>query len=195
MAGVMHCTRLVRQLAREGRVDQAQFACALHPVFVLDPESVETVYGDAECLGSALAVLRDQLGGGSAERDLEATRYAATLLHLERKLRRRDDVIATLREGLESASRQLDHFEPTHENVVAHLADLYGRTISTLKPRIMVQGESHFLEKTATANRIRALLLAGIRSAVLWRQCGGTRLKLILGRGKLVEAANQAEPS
>lgn len=194
MAGVMHCTRLVRQLAREGRIDPAQFACALHPVFVLEPESVEAVYGDAECRGSALAALRDQLGGGSAERDLEATRYAATLLHLERKLRRRDDVITTLREGLESASRQLDHFEPTHENVVAHLADLYGRTISTLKPRIMVQGESHILENTATANRIRALLLAGIRSAVLWRQCGGTRLKLILGRRKMIEAANSADP-
>lgn len=190
----MHCTQLVRQLAREGRIDPSQFACALHPVFALEPDSVEAVYGSPECRSSALAVLRNQLGGGSAERDLEATRYAATLLHLERKLRRQEAVVATLREGLEAASRQLEHFEPTHENVVAHLADLYGRTISNLKPRIMVQGDSHLLENTAIANRIRALLLAGIRSAVLWRQCGGTRLKLILGRNRLIEAANSADP-
>lgn len=194
LAGVMHCTRLVRQLAHEGRVDESQFACALRPVFALDPASIEEVYGGPECRNSALGMLRNQLGAGDGERDLEATRYAATLLHLERKLMRRDDVINTLREGLEAARGQLAHFPATHENVVARLADLYGQTVSTLKPKIMVRGEAHLLQNPTTANRVRALLLAGMRSAVLWRQCGGSRLRLILGRSRLLEAANRADP-
>ncbi len=193
LSGLMQCCRLVRELAREGRVDEAQFACALHPVFVIEAAGVDEVYGGADCRRAALSTLRSQLGAGDGTRDLEATRYAATLLHLERKLMRRSDLVDTLREGLEAACRQRDHFSATHDNVVARLADLYGETLSTLKPKVMVRGESRFLENPATANRVRALLLSGIRSAVLWRQCGGTRLRLILGRSRLLAAAQQAE--
>lgn len=189
LAGVMHCTWLVRQLAHRGSIDEAQLAFALGPLFELDPESVEAVYGEPECRHRALSVLRCQLGAGTVARDIETTRYTATLMHLERKLARRRDLLHTLRAGLEAAREQLQHFPLTHDNTVARLADLYGRTVSTLRPRVMVQGEARFLEAPDTANRVRALLLAGIRSTVLWRQSGGSRVRLILGRRRLVEAA------
>ena len=46
----------------------------------------------------------------------------------------------------------------------------------------MVSGEPHHLSDPKNANKIRALLLAGMRSAVLWRQLGGNRLQLLLAR-------------
>lgn len=189
LAGLLHCTTLVRQLAHRGVVEDARLACALHPVFELDPDDVEAIYGAPGCRRDALAVLRVQLGAGDAARDIETTRYAATLMHLERKLARRRDLLHTLRTGIEAAREQLQHFPVTHDNTVARLADLYGRTVSTLKPRVMVRGESRYLEAPDTANRVRALLLAGIRSTVLWRQSGGSRLRLILRRRRLVDAA------
>lgn len=193
LAGVLHATWLVRQLAHEGRVPDEQLACALRPVFALDPEAVESVYGGATCRHSALTVLKTQLGGPQGGRDMETTRYAATLMHLERKLAARRELLQTLREGLESSARQLEHFPVTHDNIIARLADLYSRTISTLKPRVMVQGDARYLEEPDTANRVRALLLAGIRSAVLWRQCGGSRFRLIFGRGRLMTAAAELD--
>ena len=192
LAGLLHATRLVRQLAHEGRVDEDEFACAIAPVFELDPDSVEAVYGTPECRHSLLTVLRAQLGG-AGQRDLEATRYSATLMHLERKLHRRDDLMRALREGIEEGRRQAEHFCMTHENVIARLADVYANTISTLQPRVLVQGNPLYLEDSHTANRVRALLLAGMRSTVLWRQCGGSRLKLIFGRNRLLAAAHALE--
>ena len=44
------------------------------------------------------------------------------------------------------------------------------------------------LQQTDTAAKIRALLLAGIRSARLWRQLGGHRWQLIFSRRKLLDA-------
>jgi len=190
LSGIMHCTWLVRQLAHEGRIDETQLDCALRPVFVLDPESVASVYAGSSCRHNALTVLKTQLGaGGPTGRDMETTRYTATLMHLERKLAARDDLLQALREGIEAATQQLQHFPVTHENVIARLADLYAQTVSTLRPKVMVHGDARFLEEPRTANRVRALLLAGIRSTVLWRQCGGSRLKLIFGRGRLLNAA------
>lgn len=193
LAGLFHATWLVRQVAHRVPVDTRQLGIALRPIFVLEPASIEAVYGDASNRHTLLATLKDQLGAGEAERDMESTRYAAALMHLERKLVRRRDLVQHLREGIEAAQNQLQHFDPGHENVVGRLSDLYSETISTLRPRIMVHGEGDALTDTANAQRVRALLLAGMRSAVLWRQAGGNRLKLVLGRQTLIHAAHELD--
>jgi high frequency lysogenization protein len=53
----------------------------------------------------------------------------------------------------------------------------------------MVNGERVYLSNNDNAAKIRALLLAALRSAVLWGQCGGSRLSLVFNRrGYFVEA-------
>jgi high frequency lysogenization protein len=53
----------------------------------------------------------------------------------------------------------------------------------------MVSGENSYLESPDMANKVRALLLAGIRAAVLWRQCGGSRWQLLFKRRAIIKAA------
>jgi high frequency lysogenization protein len=142
-------------------------------------------------VASGLRLVKTQLGTGSSVPDREISRYLVTLLHLERKLSNRSDLLDTLRAGIERAQAQAEHFEITHGNLIASLADTYSQTISTLSPRIMVNGDASRLREPATADRIRALLLAAMRSAVLWRQCGGTRIGLLFSRGKLVANADR----
>ena len=48
-----------------------------------------------------------------------------------------------------------------------------------------------FLIGALIAAKVRATLLAGIRSAVLWRQSGGNRWQLIFGRRKIIEQAGR----
>jgi high frequency lysogenization protein len=111
------------------------------------------------------------------------------MLKLERVLSRHREMVATIGEGIEGARDKLDHFPMLHPNLLAHLADVYSRTVSQLKPRIMVQGDPRFLQIAGNQNRIRSLLLAGIRAAWLWRQVGGSRWKILLGRKQLLAAA------
>nr|WP_255210858.1 DUF489 family protein [Methylogaea oryzae] len=75
------------------------------------------------------------------------------------------------------------------DSVVAELAGLYQQTISTLLPKVMVGGEPGYLRQTRNTDHIRALLLAGIRSAVLWRQSGGNRWKLFFQRRRVLDTA------
>ena len=97
------------------------------------------------------------------------------------------EILNTLSSGVELATRQSEHFSSTHENVISNIADLYTRTISELGPRIMVNGEQSYLETTAISNKIRTVLLSGIRSAVLWQQVGGRRWHVIFSRSKYVK--------
>ena len=94
---------------------------------------------------------------------------------------------------------QIDHWaevgllagapDPADPEVIAGLADCYRQTVSTLQPRIIVRGEQAVLARPEVQQVVRALLLAAVRAAVLWRQCGGGRLTLLLRRRALHEAA------
>ena len=92
--------------------------------------------------------------------------------------------------GIQAAASQLDHFELTHTNVISNLANIYRERISPLGPRIIVKGEESVLANPDNASRIRALLLAGIRSALLWRQAGGNRWRLIFERKAMLQEIN-----
>ena len=75
------------------------------------------------------------------------------------------------------------------ESVVARIDGLYQDKISNLEPRIMVRGDQMHLQNSNNAAKVRTLLLAGIRAAVLWHQLGGSKWKLIMSRSKYVNQA------
>ena len=188
-AGILQALQLVRSAAYGKPYDVEAMHTSLNSVLCLDAASVEAVYGDAGGLRSGLRLLQTQLMSGNRKPDPQLSRYLVTVLHLERKLHKRADLMEVIRAGVERARIQVEHFGIGHANVVAGLADTYAQSISSLRPRIMVSGDPARLSDAAIANQVRALLLAAIRSAVLWRQCGGTRIGLLLGRTKLLEAA------
>lgn len=191
LAGIFQACSLVKQVAHRGLADSAPLAVCIESILAIDAEDVESVYGDRRGLATGFTALRRELAREGQSRDLEIVRYVVNLLHLERKLIRRPPMLLSLRRGIETAAGQAEHFSSTHPNVIASLADLYTRTVSTLSPRIMVKGEPAILSNPDNAARIRALLFAGIRSTVLWRQCGGTRLNLLIQRRRILETVDQ----
>ncbi len=191
LAGVFQAAALVAQSARSGMVDQATMETMIRSLLVRDPQATVDVYGDLSALRPGLEALRAQLGKDNSARDIDVLRYAFSLLQLERRMSKRRDLLNTVAEGLDQVERQLNHFHLTHDTIVAALADIYLNTVSTLTPRIMVSGEHGHLQNPANANRVRALLLSGIRSAVLWSQCGGGRLQLLFRRNLFVAEARR----
>jgi high frequency lysogenization protein len=190
LAGLLQATRLVQIIAKSGTLDSEAAEPSIASVLRINAEDVESVYGGLDKLQSGLKLVENQLGAPE-KIDPELARYAASLILLESKLRGRPDLQAQIRTGVEKASAQAAHFGTVHENVLANLADLYQATISQLRPRVMVMGEPAHLTNPGNANRIRSLLLSGIRSAVLWRQCGGSRWRFLFGRGAIQEKARQ----
>jgi high frequency lysogenization protein len=189
LGGLFQAVALVQQVAREGNAEPEPFESSISSVFRIDAENADAVYGGSARIERGLQILCRQLGRDKAQQDAEIMRYAVSLLFLERQLVRNARMLGRVRQGIEVATQQSEHFAVTHENVLARLADTYASTVSQLQPRIMVQGKPQYLNTPTNANRIRALLLAGMRSAVLWRQLGGNRLRLLWTRRQIVEHA------
>lgn len=183
LAGVMQATDQVRSIARRGHIQADDFETCLSSLLQIDAPSSADIYGGIGRLLTGLRLLEQQLHN---PQDMELTRYVVTLLRLERKLSQRNDLLDILSAGIKDIIQNLAHFPITHSNTIARFADLYLQTLSTLSPRIMVNGVQAHLNNPENANRIRALLLAGVRAARLWRQCGGSRWSLLLRRNVLL---------
>lgn len=197
LSGILQAARLVQQLARQGRPDAQPFAASVRSLLRIDAADTAEVYGGAGGVALGLKLLHEQLGGGS--RDLETAKYVLAMLQLEAALRRRPEVIDAIRQGIDAIKAQLgmadgERDEDPPPELPERLSELYTRTLSTLTPRILVTGEQGHLANPRVAASVRAALFAGIRSAVLWRQLGGSRWQLLLSRRRLAsEAAARLE--
>lgn len=189
LAGILQACHLVQQVARKNTADSAALEASLGSVLKIDAEAPVLIYGGPVGVAPGLERVREQLGKETAHRDMDLTKYVIGVIHLERQLAKRPDMLDKVRIGVERTQAQTAHFPITHSNVIAGLAGIYSDTLSTLTPRIMVQGEQGYLSTPDNANKVRALLLAAIRSAVLWRQLGGRRWQLIFARSAIVREA------
>ena len=198
LAGVFRAATLVNILANEGTISDDDLRISIESIFETDPNDVIQVFGSIDNLSQGFSTLNNQLGKDSNNRNIDIARYVVSMLFLERRLMKNPEMLEILSTGVELATRQSEHFSKTHENVIANIADLYSRTISELGPRIMVNGEQHFLTTTSISNKIRTVLLGGIRSAVLWQQLGGRRWHVLFQRNRYLRESRrllaQTEP-
>lgn len=192
LAGVTQAVDIVDQLAKSGYLNTKDFEVCINSLFQQNPESAEAVYGGAANLERGLELLQGLLENQRAKsRGTQVLGYCLGVLHLQQRLHKRPKMLAAIGERLTNARHQLEHFGPTHDNVIANLASIYTENISTLQFRIQVVGEYQYLQQPRVANQVRALLFAAVRAASLWRQVGGSRWQLLLYRRKLTDAVKQ----
>jgi len=187
LAGIYQAARLVQQTAQGERRDADATRASINSILNTDPESTAAVYGDSRALGTGLETVMSQLANDNKQRDMVLTGYVITLMHLERKLTRQTALMKQLANGIERIKGETNLADVTDPDIIAALAELYKDTVSSLQPRIMVKGEESVLRNTDSKNMIRALLLAGMRAAVLWRQRGGNRIRLIFQRKQFLD--------
>lgn len=189
LGAVFEAALQVDKLARSGQYVEGSTQCLIRSIFERNPDDVKQIYGGSFLpLRQGMLALEAMLERDTAALQREALRYVMNLLALERQLAKRDDMLAVLGQRLDQVEKQTEHFGLLHDNVMAGLGSTYQDTLSTLRLRIQVHGDMRYLQQPDTANQIRALLLAGIRSARLWRQLGGHRWQMLLSRRKLLDA-------
>lgn len=186
LAGVFQSAALVKQLAREGQVEEPFFGASLNSFIHTGSSELIDVFGGPGNIQLGLKILHNQLNG---QRDMEITRYVVGVIHLEKRMKRKPKMLKKISRGIELVKNQASHFHPSHDNVIANIAQLYTDTLHSIYPPIMVVGDPGHLNAKGNPEKIRALLFAGVRAAVLWRSAGGGRVQLFLSRQQYSQQA------
>jgi high frequency lysogenization protein len=186
LAGLLQALKQVRQIADTGQADAGVVATAIDSVFRIDAESPPAIYGDASALRSGLLLLRGYFGNDGKDELLP--RLALAVLQLERRFVRDAAMAQRVHDGVLALAPAAERLGHQHPDVLSALGALYADTISHLRPRVLVQGNPHYLGQSGVVAEIRAMLLAALRSAVLWRQLDGSLWDFLLRRRELVQA-------
>jgi len=205
LAAVSQSAALVAKLATHGNASQTELIASVNALLVLSPQSEADVYPNLGHLNLGLRTLSDMFAQLRTPENISAVRYTLGMIVLRSKLDSAPSMQSNIRSGLQSVQPlqlipenatpwRLEEHDKTDEQLrqertFEQLATLYQDTISTLPHRIQVQGQADYLQNDYVANRVRALLLAGIRSAVLWHQLGGRRWRLLLYRKRIADTA------
>lgn len=191
LAAVFESAYLVAQLAK-GESHNDAIATLIHSLFVFNPDSTADVYDNKlHHLNDGLLVLSKLSNNRTDDNSVEVIRYALSLLALQKQLDKDPQMLDIIRARLNHIEFNKTHFSNDILQLTSSISGLYQDTISTLKFRIQVSGDMNHLQQTAVSDKVRTLLFAGIRSAMLWRQLGGNKWQIIFGRGDIEKISRE----
>lgn len=197
LAGIFQSAALVHQLSTTGYADEEATQTSIESLFKIDADDVPSVYSGTAGVSLGLRTLADFAGSNKSDANLAMLAYVFSLMHLTHKLLRKPELLEQLSTLIKGVQRQKDYFVSTqtgsgiNATLLSRFADIYSETISTLQPRIIVKGNPDYLQQEDIVNRIRCLLLAGARAAVLWEQLGGGRIQFLFKRKQFAATAEE----
>jgi high frequency lysogenization protein len=189
LAGMVQSLKLVRQIAETGHADTGSQRIVLDSVFCIDADSVDAVYGGSGQLRHGLLTMRDHLVDRSGDELLP--KLGMSILQIERRFVGDEGMTDQVIDGLRRLDATAQRQGSIHPDVIGRLGQLYADTISHLRPKVIVQGNPHYLQQPEVVAEIRALLLAALRSAVLWRQVGGSYWDFVFRRRAMMEVVEE----
>lgn len=183
-AGVFQAAALAQQLARRGYEDEVPFEASVRSLFIRDAINTASVFGGEAGLQLGLQTMREKLGAGGRQSEVDIARYVLGLTQLGMRLARHDVMSHSVAIELDKINSELgrENGESLSSRGYEELARIYKSSISQLKPKIIVQGEHGHLASPVIVDKVRTVLFAGVRAAFLWNQLGGRRLHLLLRR-------------
>lgn len=189
LAGVTQAAILVQQFASTGKCDEQAFNAIIKSIYTIDADDVSSIYDGPKNLQLGLNALSKLLANSQSKQQREVSRYVVSIMHTAKLLMQDQAMAITLQKKIKYATSQAEFFEPTHPSVINSLGHIYSDTISSFKFRIHVVGPTSVLNSDENMAKVRALLLAGIRSAVLWQQVGGSKWQFLFSRRKIAKCA------
>lgn len=194
LAGVLYFSRAVHAAAAHGESSEHALRLAIHAITATEPKNALDVFGGYVSIRQGLTLLQEHLTqgdlsssqGGDKLAASMSGRYTGQLLRLANKFSQNQEMMGQLRKELDALPNDIELPEQ-----IDVLAELYTRTISTIEPRIVVQGQPEHLKNEELVAAIRCLLLAGVRCGFLWQQGGGAMWRLIMQRRRLLTAVEE----
>jgi high frequency lysogenization protein len=191
LAGILQASALLNDIAHGRPYSPEAWQAMLGSILKLDASDVLSVYGGTQHLQYGLQLLQQILSKNQDKQKLiHVMRYTVASMQLEAKIRRRSQLLSKLAEAITQTQKQADFFHLDHPTVINKLADVYRDVLVDVDFTVKVIGKEKILGVAENFAKCRAMLLAALRSAVLWQQVGGSKWQLLFSRRKILRCVD-----
>lgn len=190
LAAIFQAAGLANELAQRGQTDTIAERALLNSVLILETDNASVIYTELSGLRKGLTLLEGcfMQQGRTLQNAAEIIRLSLAIVQVEKHFRASNKVQDTLRQRLDSVQRQQTlNPDMSQSELSALLGSAYVDSLGSLDFRIQIRGDAKQLQSPGMAERIRAILLAGVRAAWLWQRLGGRRWHLIFTRGQILQ--------
>ena len=177
----------IKKIAWQGEININAIEPLINSVYQITSENIDDIYINIKRLNTGLDFLRRQLVGDAFSRDAEVTRYFEAIGILIKNMSKKEDIFNKLRQQLTQQTITVE--KGNLDDHALFLSNLYLNTVSTVEPRIIVNGDNKYLTDKKNAAMIRTLLLCAIRSYILWQQSGGSKFRMFIFKKKIAKLA------
>ncbi|MEH6453691.1 MAG: lysogenization regulator HflD, partial [Psychromonas sp.] len=147
-AAICQAAYLVDKIATKGICpDAVAFNASLKSILRVDSAAPLEIFGGYESLEVGFKSMIEQLDNASNSRNMQVTKYIIGMITLEKKLSNDSGSLNLLGERINQVQRQLAHFEIDDSSVLANLDSIYKDLISTLGPKIQINGNPSCLQQ------------------------------------------------
>lgn len=201
LGALFQCCGQITRVASTGYFDELAASCVLRAMLVTDPKTLEDIY-DPPQLATGLRLMLEALGNSPGDKTreiIDITKIAFKIIALELSIERSAGVFARMGGEIDRIRALAGQEDPNctapdcrivlKQDYVREYAVLYQSLISPNFTKLIIYGEAAVLSRTENQEKIRALILAGIRAALLWRQEGGRRRWLFFRRKAILDYA------
>lgn len=209
LAGVMQALITVNALAFGKDLELNQLENTLKTVQVINPNSFTDVYNnELKTIKQGLAFWVEKTPNLIDQNKL-ILEYFLGVLKLEKKINNGNCDCRALGVRLSNVAQKNSRYDLDKVTNIVHtendsgndnsaldelvneLSLIYSQIISPIGSKILVKGKAPFITESLNQKKIRACLLAAIRSAILYRQASGRGYKVMLLKGQYAKQSQQ----
>jgi high frequency lysogenization protein len=185
LAGMFQAATLIDGIANRGQCPSEIFEPCFNSLFQFEASSGREIFGNLGNINFGLQEALNFLTGNRTQQTATIPYYLFSALKLSDQIIRNASVRDEITKELQLIDEQTQSFELPLSNCISKVGGLYQKLISPLSPRIIVKGKPEYLTNENNAAKVRVLILCVIRSAVLWKQSGGSKWRILFFRNKL----------
>ena len=192
LSALVQAGSLCLNVAKSGLLASDAIETCRESLFRFDAVTPFDIYNSGDLLTHGKQRLNQMLSQPS-ESDRQLLSLGGQILGLARRFKINDQAQRAVRADLFSALEAAQGLSEQSDRMSAldhSCATLYQNHISPLARRIIIQGEQAHLSRQENADRIRMLLLAGLRAGVLFYQLNGSRWQLLFQRQQIRHQLN-----
>ena len=188
----------IQRVARSGAVDEHAIAPLMRALVITTPQTIEDIYAPKRLLPGLNQLLTSLIPKEAATpKNAELIKIAFSMINLESNLEQQPMVFDQLDKEIDRLRADVLRLHPDYEDaadnivldydVIRMYSRIYSNLISPNFPKLIIYGEEAYLRRPEFQEMIRALLLAGIRAALLWHQVGGKRYSMMFRYKDMIE--------